>query len=281
MPRHLKILASIARIALAVFVALPFVLYFSQDRLIFQLQPMNELARATVKKALPQAQEIWIRAADGTRLHGWLAGVKGAQRAPAIIYFGGNAEEVSGVLLDAPAVAGVAFFAVNYRGYGLSEGTPSEAALFADALAVYDQIAARPDVDPARIIAFGRSLGSGVATYLAANRPVCGAILVTPYDSVTAVAQSKYPLMPIRWILKHPFDSQSRAPGIKVPALILAAADDTLIPPVHAERLHASWGGPKRIVTLRGVDHDTVDSHADYWPQIRGHLRQLGVAVPM
>lgn len=275
----MKVLASIARIALAVVVALPLVLYFSQDRLIFQLQPMNEAGLAMIKKALPQAKEIWITAADGTRLHGWLAPAKGTGRAPSLIYFGGNAENVSGALLDAPAVPAVAFFAMNYRGYGLSEGKPSEAALFADALAIYDHVVARPDVDPAQIIVLGRSLGSGVATYLAANRPVRGVILVTPYDSVTAVAERKYPFMPIRWLLKHPFDSQSRAPGIKAPALILAAGDDTLIPPVHAERLLASWGGPRRIVTLRGVDHDTVDGHADYWPQIRSHLLQIGVAV--
>jgi len=107
---------------------------------------------------------------------------------------------------------------VNYRGYGASEGSPSERALFADALLVLDALRERPDVDPARVALVGRSLGSGVATYVAANRPVAGVALVSPYDSVTALARRQFPWLPIELLLRHPFDSRSRGKGMPKPA---------------------------------------------------------------
>ena len=160
---------------LAAFVGLCALLYLVQERLIFIRQPLADSARHALR-ALPDTVELEVAAEDGTRLHGWLRhgvengeDVEKAASRGLVLYFGGNAEEVSGQMFDAARLAPWSAAAVNYRGYGLSEGRPGETALVADALAVYDRLRARGDVDPERIVVFGRSLGSGVAVQLAAR----------------------------------------------------------------------------------------------------------------
>ena len=147
-------------LGIAVFIALCAVLYLMQERLIFLRQPLPDSVRHATRE-LPDTTEIELRADDGTRLHGWLR--HSPQATPPhglLIYFGGNAEEISGHIHDAQAFAPWSVAAFNYRGYGRSEGRPSETALVADALVIHDHLARREDIDPTRIVAFGRSLGS-------------------------------------------------------------------------------------------------------------------------
>ena len=260
---------------LAIYVGLCAVLYALQGRLIFLPQPLPDAARQAVR-TLPGTAEITVTAADGTRLHGWLRHAVEDTPAPGlVIYFGGNAEEVSWQIHDAGALAPWSVAAFNYRGYGLSEGSPSEAALTADALAIYDRLAAREDVDPNRIVIFGRSLGSGVAVQLAASRPVRAVMLVSPYDSLRSLARKQYPFVPVSLLLKHPFDSLARAPGIEVPLLVMAGEHDRLIPPEYSRRLHDAWAGPKRWVLIPGADHNDIHSRPRYWPTMREFLASL------
>lgn len=267
-----KAVLELLKLGVAVMVGLGIALYFFQDRLIFYRQPPGPPApNPPGYTVLP----VSLRAADGTLLAGWFARGS-AERSPLVIYFGGNAEEVSWNLGLADRFAGWSFLAVNYRGYGASEGAPSEAALFSDALEIFDLAARRPDIDSSRIVVLGRSLGSGVAVHLASMRPAAGVILVTPYDSVLEVARSVYPFLPIRWMLKHPFDSLSRAPGISLPLLCLVAADDRVIRRRHSERLFQAWGGPKRWVEVPGADHDSIAGEPPYWDAIAGYLRAFG-----
>ena len=144
----------------------------------------------------------------------------------------------------------------------------SERALFADALALYDWAANRSDVAPTRIAAIGRSLGSGVAVYLAAERPLARLVLVTPYDSLRAVAQRHYPYLPVSFLLKHPFDSIGRAPRISTPMLVLAAQRDTIVPPEHARALFTQWRGPKTWREFAGAGHNDLDADPAYWKAI-------------
>jgi fermentation-respiration switch protein FrsA (DUF1100 family) len=191
---------------------------------------------------------------------------------PLVIYFGGNAEEVSHMAALASRFPGWALLAVNYRGYGGNAGKPSERAFFADALSVYDWAASRVDVLPERIVALGRSIGSGVAVYLAAKRSLCGVVLVTPYDSLRAVAQRHYPYLPVALLLKHPFDSVSRAPAISTPLLVIAAARDSVIPPEHARALFAKWHGPKIWRESQDSGHNDLDGDPGYWAAIAAFL---------
>ena len=192
---------------------------------------------------------------------------------PLLIYFGGNAEEVSWLAATAGQYAGWSLLMLNYRGYGSSEGKPGEAELFADALQIYDYAVSR--AQGGRVAVMGRSLGSGVAVYVAAQRPVVGVILVSPYDSVESVAKGIYPFLPISLMLRHRFDSLSRAPGIKAPLLCLVAGGDRVIPRPHSERLYAAWGGARQWLEIRLADHDSLAGEPDYWRAIAAFLADL------
>ena len=266
------------------FVGLGAVLYLLQERLIFLRQPLADDARRAVR-ALPGAGELEVTGGDGVRLHGWLrhhvenaARGEGTVARGLVLYFGGNAEEVSGQLFDAARLAPWSFAAFNYRGYGRSEGRPGEAALTADALAIYDRLAARGDVDPERIVVFGRSLGSGVAVRLAARRPVRAVVLVSPFDSLRSLARRQYPFLPVSLLLMHPFDSAARAPRIRAPVLVLAGGRDTLVPAVLSRRLHDAWGGPKQWMLIPEADHNDIQAQPRYWPAIREFLASLAPA---
>ncbi len=174
----------------------------------------------------------------------------------AIIYFGGNAEFVAA---NAPAFEQAfperAIYLVNYRGYGGSSGSPSEQALYADALQVYDAlIASHEDV-----AVIGRSVGSGIATYLAANRPVPRLVLVTPFDSMLSMAIDQFPFFPVRFFLKDRYDSYSRVNQIESQTLVLLAGKDSIIRPKYSNRLISAF--PKSQVTVktfREAGHNTL-----------------------
>lgn len=272
------LLVSIAKIAAGVAIGLPLVMFLAQDALIFFRQPLPEGRRAEVAKRFPAVEELSLAAADGTRIHAWRVSATG--RAPLVLYFGGNAEEVSWMLEDIGdpargATPGIGWLLVDYRGYGASEGSPSEAALAADALAWYDHAAKLPEVDPKRVYAFGRSLGSGVAVRLAAERALAGVILVSPFDSLVEVGKRHYPFLPVRWMLRHRFDSVSRAPKIETPLLSFVAANDEIIPPEHSKRLYDAWAGPKRWVELGGAGHNSVGGQ-QFWQNVRTFLAGAG-----
>jgi hypothetical protein len=265
---------SALRIGVATLVLVQVYLYLAQDSMIFFPQPLAESRRALVHKERPDAEEIVLATADGHRLHGWFVrNSKDTTDAPALIYFGGNGEEVSGFALEANELPGVSFALFNYRGYGKSAGDPSEQALFSDALAIYDAVAARPGVDRKRIAVMGRSLGSGVATYLASQRPVAAVVLVTPFDSVAAIARARYPFVLVDLLLKHPFDSLGRAPTIDAPLLALIAGADSVIPRHHGETLAKAWRGPVTSVVFERADHGSISSDARYWLTVRYFLQ--------
>jgi len=245
--------------------------FFAQDALIFYRQPIAQGRRAEIAARHPAIADLFLTAADGTRIHAWHL----KSGAPLVLYFGGNAEEVSWMIEAAQANApGVSWLLMDYRGYGQSAGAPSENALVEDALALYDHAAKLPGTDPKRIFAFGRSLGSGVAVALAAERPLAGVVLATPFDSLAAVAKRYYWYLPVDWMLKHRFDSAARAPRLKAPLLCLIAERDEVIPAAHAERLFEAWGGAKRKVVLAEAGHNTTDAHPMFWPAIRAFLEQ-------
>ena len=261
-------------IGVAAYAGLCVLLYLFQDRLIFYRQPLPERVRQMVE-ALPGTSEIEVTTPDGVRLHGWLRHQAGSPPHPLVIYFGGNAEEVSGQILDAAGLAPWSVAAFNYRGYGRSEGDPSEAALSADTLLVYDRLAGREDIDAERIVIFGRSLGSGPALPLAARRPVHAVILVSPFDSLRSIAKKTYPFVPVTTLLRHPFDSLALAPDVSAPALVLAGDRDDLIPPDHSRRLANAWAGPVRFELLPDVGHNDIHAAPRYWDAIRDFLDSL------
>jgi pimeloyl-ACP methyl ester carboxylesterase len=249
---------------------LPGALYLAQDRMLFFPQPGP--AAAPVARGGREVEDLVFAATDGVRVRGWLV-ASASKPAPLLVYYGGNAEEVSWQAAE-PWPADWSLALVNYRGYGRSEGKPSEKALYADAELVFDALAARPDIDRTRIVLVGRSLGSGVATYLAAHREVAGLVLISPYDSMTALGQRHFPLLPVRLLLRHPFDSLSRAPSLRAPLLAVVGERDDIIPPEHSRRLYDAWGGPKRWAPVPGAAHNDLGPQPEFWRPIGEFLAE-------
>lgn len=260
------LLLSVGKLALTVAIAVPLAIYLLQDRLIFHRQPLPEARRESLAKT---HTSVFLEAADGTRLHAWH--VKAPPGAPLVMYFGGNAEEVSWMLEEVTRrTPGIGWLLVDYRGYGGSDGSPSEAALVSDALLWYDRIATTSK----KAYVVGRSVGSGVAVRLASERPVAGVILIAPFDSLLALAKHYYPYLPVSWMLKHRFESVARAPKIDVPLLCLVAERDEVIPVEHSRRLYAAWAGPKRWVELAGAGHNSTDGAPAFWESIRKFIHE-------
>ena len=243
------------------------VLYFFQDSLIFFPQPTPSVSR---EKFAPHAYRVRHGDID---LQGWFVRGKISADKPLLIYYGGNAEEVSASLWDWERFNAGAGLFINYRGYGDSGGKPSQASLCRDAVFILDHVAASEKIPLNHIVLIGRSLGSGVAVYAAAQRRVRGVILITPFDSLTNVARHHYPIFPVRLLLKHPFDSLALAPAIQTPMLMLVAGRDEVIPAKYAFNLEKAWGGPVRSVVIDGAGHNDIQLDQGYWQAINAFLR--------
>lgn len=249
-------------------------IYIFQKSLIFFPVTVEPGFIQTLKKAFPEAEDITVIAVDNTALKGWLVKPAMTGKSPLIIYFGGNAEEVSWLLGEAKHFRGWALCLMNYRGYGLSQGRPGEKELYSDALSIYDYCVQRGDIDRHRIIVMGRSIGTGVATYLAQNRNLVAAILVCPFDSLVTIGKKHYPFVPVGLLLKHRFDSAARAPSIKIPLCALLAADDEIVPRESSMTLIEHWGGPRTMKIIEG-GHNTLQDHTGYWESIGEFLEQF------
>jgi len=188
----------------------------------------------------------------------------------AVLYFGGNAESVVDSAEElARAVPDRTWVFVNYRGYGGSTGKPSESALVADALAIFDWAKATHS----EVAVVGRSLGSGVAVQLAAARPVSRLVLVTPFDSLVSVGQAALPWLPVSWLAKDRFESVKYAPSVSCPTLALVAGNDEVITAAHARALVAAFRpGGITVIEVPGAGHNDIQLWPPYDATISGFL---------
>jgi hypothetical protein len=251
-----------AGVALLAFVLFLATLVLRQDRFLYF--PERALAATPAAFGL-DAQELSLPAEDGVRLHGWW--IKGAGRR-ALLFFHGNAGNIADRLERARilnARFGLDVFLVDYRGYGRSQGSPSEDGLYRDGLAVY-QAAADRGFAPARIVLFGESLGAAVALRLARDRP-CGAlVLETPFLSVPAMARVHYPFVP-PFLIRSRFDNEARIAAVTVPILVIVAEHDEIAPPVQGRRLFELARSPKTLYVVPGAGHNDTyaTGGAAYW----------------
>ncbi|HZR83534.1 MAG TPA: alpha/beta hydrolase [Candidatus Binatia bacterium] len=209
-------------------------------------------------------EDVHLQASDGVAIHAWFvpaeesaATPRAVAQRPAVLFLHGNAGNISH-RLDKLAVLhslGASVLLLDYRGYGASEGTPSEEGLYRDADAAYDWLIAR-GVAPAEIVPYGESLGGAVATDLAARRPVGGLVLESAPTSIIEVARHHYPYVPVALLLSDRYDAASRVARVTAPILILHSPDDEIVPFAMAEELLAAARGPKRLVRLAGGHND-------------------------
>jgi len=214
-------------------------------------------------------QTDFTLARGDVQLHGWVLHPQGSRP---VIYFGGNAEGIQHrrEMLDR-LLPGRPVYLVSYRGYGASGGEPSETALLGDALALFDEVRSRHPNEPIAVI--GSSLGSGVASYVASQRPVSQLVLIAPFDSLAAVAQVHYPVLPVRWILRDRFDSIDRLRGYEGEVMIVRASLDTIVPPANTNRLIAALGKPPKVVDLPQAGHNTISGDPVFEQALADFLR--------
>ena len=226
----------------------------------------------TPVSAAPGAQAWWVES-HGQRIKVWTVPRPGGR---ALLYFGGNAEDVAGnVELFAAAFPDRSLYLVNYRGYGGSSGRPSESGLLSDALAVFDQV----QVQYADVAVMGRSLGSGVAVQLAAARPVERLVLVTAYDSLVNVAREYFRWLPVGLLMRDRYESAHRAPQVSAPVLVVIAGEDEIISRERSEALAAAFApGQAQAIVVPGVGHNTLDLSPLYMQAVAAFLSGSPVA---
>ncbi|MBO9829249.1 alpha/beta hydrolase [Xanthomonas sp. A2111] len=257
MLRYTAIAATILAAAYLVVCAL---LYLGQRDLLYVPQGTRVAAAQT---------DFALRRDANVELRGWQVN---AGRDKVLLYFGGNAEDLrfARAQLQA-ALPDHSLYLLAYRGYGASDGKPTEAALIGDAVALYDHVhAAQPQ---AQIAAMGRSLGSGVASQLAARRAVARLVLVTPFDSLVSAAQAHYPWAPVRWLLRDRYDSARALRDYRDPLLILRAGRDQVVPPPSTDALLKALPQRPTVVAFAQADHNDISDDPCYMRALQAFLR--------
>lgn len=252
---------------LRIYILVCVAVYLLQSKLIFFPQKLDENS-PTVKAH--KNEEITFEF-DGVKLYGWLIN-HGNDKL--IIYYGGNAEEVSLSIDDLANIENCTILALNYRGYGKSEGSPSQKALFSDAIEVFDQITTKLNIPPERVILLGRSLGTGVAVHVACHRNVSKLILTTPFDSVKNIAKKMLPIFPVGLLIRHPFDSVSIVDKMKAPCLMLLAENDELIPLKNSINLANHITSSLEIVTIKNAGHNDIQLYGKYISSINNFINK-------
>lgn len=250
-----RTMLTLAAVVALVYLGLCAALFVFQRSLIYFPQPRSLASRAATITLQVDGGQVLVTARPHIGPN-------------ALLYFGGNAEDVSYSLPSlSNAFPDHAVYLLHYRGYGGSSGKPSEAALFADALALFDRIR----TDHQNIVVVGRSLGSAVALYLASLRPVARLVLVTPFDSMQDLAARQFPYFPVRWLMLDRFESWKYATQVTAPTLVVAAEHDEFIPRSSTELLTTRFrGGVAALKVVAGTRHNTISESPEYIPLLKG-----------
>jgi fermentation-respiration switch protein FrsA (DUF1100 family) len=231
------------------------VLYFKQREMLFPIPPVGRTAPAAA--GFTEAEERVLTTADGEKVIVWHVPARPGR--PVILFFPGNGDFLAGRVSRFKGITsdGTGLVALSYRGYAGSTGSPSEEGLLMDGAAAYAFTAAR--YDPSRIVAWGFSLGTGVAVAITSEHPVGKLILEAPYTSTVDVAASLFPIVPVSLLMRDPFHSDRRIAGVAVPLLVMHGDADPAINIAFGERLFAMAREPKQFVRFRGGGHDNLD----------------------
>lgn len=268
-----KIIKVLTIILLVIYIGICTLLYIKQDDLLFHPKPTPVKEVSDFLNSHTNVDTVCLVMKDQTKLFGFITKDSSSTQKPVIIYFGGNAEEVSHVMEKSTYFPEYHFVAFNYRGYGLSEGEISQKAMFNDACQIFDYIKKRKGIDSTQIIVMGRSIGTGVATYLSSERTTKATLLITPYESMIDVASAKYPFVPIGWLIKHPFKSKEYAKEIESPMFSVIAKNDQVIPTIHAYRLIEQWKGKTNFIELN-EDHGSIMKNEMTWQSMYQFIKQ-------
>lgn len=252
MPRTLSVVVLVMVLGYAGLCA---AMYFFQRSVLYAPQP-RAIAGSTM--VLP---------VDGAEL---VVTVRRHEGPKAIVYFGGNAEDVSQNLESfSSAFPEHALYLLHYRGYGGSSGKPTEKDNVADAVALLQRVRAVH----AEVAIVGRSLGSGVAVQAASRVGASRLVLITPYDSIVELGAQMYPFLPVRWLMRDTYESGRFAPAIRMPTTLVEAEHDEVIPHASTEKLLARFAsGVATMTVIEGVGHNDLDHNPKYRQALQAAL---------
>ncbi len=227
-----------------------------EERFIF-FPARSSASDLTPAQAGVQVEDVFITTSDGVKIHAWWAETPSAERT--ILYFHGNAGNLSlrlpniGWLQQLPANV----LAVDYRGFGRSEGKPTEVGVYRDAEAAYDYLVNKRKIPPEQIIVLGQSLGTAVAVDVSTKRSVSALVLEAGFPSARRVAQAMG-LPGVAWIIRSQFDSAAKLKSVRAPVLVAHCRQDSVMPYVLGEELHAAANLPKQFVSYPGDCHEPL-----------------------
>lgn len=248
-----------------------------EPHLVFFPDAAGRLAGDWHPRGLP-VEDVWLLTSDGVKLHAWW--IESNQAKFTFLAFHGNAANIAN-RVDAYAflhAIPVNILAVEYRGYGKSEGTPSERGLYRDAETGFDYLLTTKGTDPRTIIAYGQSLGTAIAAHVAAGHNLGGVVLEAPFPSLSAMARHVFPFLPgasiVTW---RQFDTKRALTSIHAPMLIVHCTHDPVVPPEMGEELFAAAGQPKTILRVNGDCHEEASFVApdQYRDALNDFLKQI------
>jgi fermentation-respiration switch protein FrsA (DUF1100 family) len=222
-------------------------------------------------------EEVWLTAQDGMRLFGWY--VEAPRRRGVLLWCHGNGGNIIHRLEPMQGFyrRGLSVFIFDYRGYGQSQGRPSERGTRLDARAAYAYLTRERKVAPGELILYGTSLGAAVAGELAAQHPAAGLILETPFPSIAAVAKLMYGGLPVHKLLEARYELAAHLKAVRMPVLVLHGDQDTIIPYALGQAVFEAANEPKRFYRIPGADHN--DTHLvggdAYFDTIAGFVREI------
>jgi len=244
------------------YLAVVAIVYFKQERLLYLPHQPGRAITATPADIGLAYEEVQLTTTDGVRLHGWFIPASpggGKEAGPntgrgVVAFFHGNAGNI-GHRLDTLRFLndlGLSTLIVDYRGFGRSEGRPTEAGTYRDAKAVWTHLTEERGIEAGRIVVFGRSLGTAVAAYLGAHHAPGALVLESPFTSVPELAAGIYPYLPVSWINRFRYPTAEYAARAGCPVLVIHSSDDEVVPIAHGRAVYAAVPGPKRFLELAG-----------------------------
>ncbi|MCZ6879961.1 MAG: alpha/beta hydrolase [Gammaproteobacteria bacterium] len=241
--------------AASFYVLLALMLFLFQDKMVFLPNMPGRTLTATPKDAGFDFEDVTLETSDGLKLHGWY--VPAAQARGVVLFLHGNAGNISH-RLDSIAIfheLGLDTLIIDYRGYGRSQGKPSERGIYLDAEAAWHYLVSSRGVAADRVIVFGRSLGGAVAAWLANQYTPAALIIESSFSSALDIARKLYPFMPVRLITRLEFPVSLHVSRLQCPLLVVHSRDDEIIPFTMAETIYESAAEPKSLLEIWG-DHN-------------------------
>lgn len=253
--RGIKLLRSLVIVAASALIIWTVVLMIFEEKFIYfpEKYPHGAYDQA---ESIPNVRDCWIRTEDSVKIHAWFAPAESAKAT--LVLSHGNAGNISHryLLLRSLQRRGFHVLMYDYRGYGRSEGTPTEDGICKDGLAAYDYAVSLPEVKPGRVILWGTSLGGAVAIDVATHRQAAGLILESTFTSARDVARVVYPFLPVRFFMHTRLNSMEKIKTLTIPALVIHGAHDSIIPIGLGRKLFTAANEPKDFYEIPNADHN-------------------------